>query len=255
MPNQFTGLKLDLEWRISLITALLLPALLFLGYWQLQRADEKALLASSWQARAEQPPVALSELDPGSPQSITYVPVVLRGRFSAEKYFLLDNRIYGGRFGYEVLALFELEASAGSVLVNRGWLAGDASRLTLPAVPAVTDPVRISGHVYVAPGKPYLLSEQVLAPGWPKRIQAVEMSKLRSALGDLHGGSMFPYPVRIDALQPGALTVDWQVINISPEKHRGYAFQWFTMAAVLGLYFIFRSSNLWRLLSGNRSKL
>ena len=38
---------------------------------------------------------------------------------------------------------------------------------------------------------------------------------LMETLGD---GGVFPYPVRIDAGEPGALSVDWQVVNVSPES-------------------------------------
>jgi cytochrome oxidase assembly protein ShyY1 len=60
-------------------------------------------------------------------------------------------------------------------------------------------------------------------------------------------GRAFPYPVNIDAGEPGALAVNWQAVNVSPEKHRAYAVQWFTMALVLLVFFVVRSSNLWQL--------
>lgn len=254
MPDHAASLRFDLEWRISLATALLLPFLVLLGFWQLQRAEEKAQLATTWELRRHQPPALLSDLDGQSPEALAYAPVELKGRFLQGEYFLLDNRIHGGRFGYEVLALFELAGADLTVLVNRGWILGDSARLTLPEIPQVAAEVGISGYIYVAPGSPYLLAEQVLEAGWPKRIQAVEMDKLSPFVEAANGAKVFPYPVRIDEAQPGALTVDWQIVNISPEKHTGYAVQWFTMAAVLGIFYILRSSNLWQLMSGNRRK-
>ena len=64
------------------------------------------------------------------------------------------------------------------------------------------------------------------------------------------GVKLFPHPVRIDSGVAAALTVDWQVVNVSPEKHTGYAVQWFTMAAALFILFILRSTNLWQVLTG-----
>ena len=46
--------------------------------------------------------------------------------------------------------------------------------------------------------------------------------------------------------------MDWQIVNVSPEKHTGYAVQWFVMAVVLGIFYILRSSNLWQLVVGIR---
>jgi len=246
------GFRFDPEWRISLFTAVLLPALIFLGFWQMERADDKSALASSWEQRRHQPARVLQGLETGSPEDLAYLPVELTGRFLAEQYLLLDNRIHGGRFGYEVLGLFELSGTTVTALVNRGWIEGDSARLELPLVPAVTEELTISGHVYVSPGSPYLLADQVLQATWPKRVQAVEMDKLMPLVQGEFDRQLFPYPVRIDPGLVGSLTVDWQIINVSPEKHTGYAVQWFTMAGVLGFFYLLRSSNFWQLVTARR---
>jgi cytochrome oxidase assembly protein ShyY1 len=240
------GLKFDPEWRITLFTLLLVPVMVSLGFWQLQRADDKAELAIAFEQKQLRSPALLgATLQEQEPDALAYLPVRLLGRFREHQYFLLDNRIQGGRYGNEVLGVFEL-ADGGLALVNRGWIAADASRMSLPRVPAVLGELDITGHIYVAPGEPYLLADHPLDSGWPKRIQAVEMNKLAAPLPAGH--TLFPYPVRIDAGQSGALGVNWQVINVSPAKHRGYAVQWFTMAAVLALFYLLRCSNLWQLL-------
>ena len=243
------GFKFDPEWRITLFTLLLVPLMTGLGFWQLQRAGEKEALASSFELRQASAPASVHELWDMPGQEQAYLPVRLRGSFRGE-YFLLDNRTHQGRFGYQVLAVMTLEGDTATVLVNRGWIAGDPARLTRPVVPVVEGPVAVTGHVYVAPGAPYLLQEQQLQPGWPKLIQAVEMDKLSPPLEELAGTRVFPYLVRIDAGAPGALTVDWQVINVSPQKHQGYAVQWFSMAAVLGVFYFLRCSNIWQLFRG-----
>ena len=166
----------------------------------------------------------------------------------------MDNRIYRGRFGYEVLSVLLLEETGHAVLVNRGWIAGDSARRSLPSVPEVRGSVTLLGQIYVPPGAPYLLADLGLEAGWPKRIQAIEMDKLGAALEEVAGASLFPYSVRIDPDQLAALTVDWQIINVSPEKHRGYAVQWFTMALALFIFFILRSSNLWQVMTGGARK-
>ena len=249
------GLRLDLEWRITLLTAVLLPLLVGLGFWQLERAEEKAALAEAFDERARAAPAPLDQaLWRQSPQALAYLPVEASGRFVPGRHLLLDNRIRDGRFGYEVVSLLALDNGSGSVLVNRGWLRGDASRQLLPEIPETAEPVTVRGHLYVAPGKPYLLAEQQLAGPWPWRLQALEMDKLVPALEAQLGARVAPYPLRIDAGQPGALDVAWQVVNVSPAKHRGYAVQWFTMAAVLLIFFCLRSSNLWQLLRGRATE-
>jgi surfeit locus 1 family protein len=254
MPYSGEGLQFDPEWRISLFVLVMIPLMVALGFWQLQRAEEKAALAAAFEERQAKPPAPVSELwdEPGA--ALAYVPVQLTGTFLAQEYFLLDNRIQAGRFGYEVLALVQLDDSDRSVLVNRGWIAGDPARLALPAVPPVSGRVSLEGHVYVAPGEPYLLAEQQLEAGWPKRIQAVQMDKILPAITATTGGPVFPYPVRIKADEGAALGVDWKVVNVSPQKHQGYAVQWFAMAAVLFIFYILRCSNVWTWLTASRRK-
>ena len=246
------GFQFNPEWRITLFTAVMVALMVWLGLWQLQRAEEKAALATAFTQRQAQRPALLSALWDEPPAALAYVPVRLTGTFLQDEYFLLDNRISGGRFGYEVLGILQLDDDSGTVLVNRGWIAGDPSRRELPEVPRVAGQVNLTGHVYVAPGAPYLLAEQQLQAGWPKRIQAVEMDKLKPPIMAVTPGTVFPYPVRIDADGTGALRVDWKVVNVSPQKHQGYALQWFTMAAVLFVFYVLRCSNLWQLLSTSR---
>jgi len=253
MSVNSAGLRFDFEWRTTLFVLVLVPVMTGLGFWQLQRADEKRELAQAFAAREVQPPAPLAQVWEASAEALAYLPVRLQGEFVEGPQFLLDNRTRGGKFGYEVLSVVQLDGG-GFSLVNRGWVAGDSSRRELPTVPAIAGPVSLTGHVYVAPGKPYLLAEQRFGDSWPQVIQAVEMHKMQPLLAQQLGGSVFPYPVRLAAGVPGALVVDWQVINVSPEKHLGYAVQWFTMAAVLLLFFVFRSSNLWQMLRGQRAE-
>lgn len=247
--------QFDFEWRITLFTALMVPLMVGLGFWQLQRAADKAALAASFESRQQQAPAALSKLLDKPADLLAYAPVQLSGHFLPDAYFLLDNQVRNGRVGYEILAVMQLsEAIDGvpdSVLVNRGWIAAGADRSALPVVPQVSSAVQITGHVYVAPGAPFLLAEQQFDRSWPQRIQAVEMDKLIPQIAALDVGRVFPYPIRLDAGEDGALVIDWQVVNMSPSKHRAYAVQWFTMAAVLFAYFLFRSSNITQVLKGS----
>ena len=257
MPARRPGIRFDLDWGTTAFTLLLFPVMVGLGFWQIQRAEEKAVIEARWEQRQAEAPVPLARVWGDSAAALNQAAVTLSGVFLQDEYFLLDNRIQGGRFGYEVIAIMALDAGEGLALVNRGWIAADPARLALPLVPAVSGRVELTGHVFVAPGAPYLLAEQTLGPGWPKLLQAVEMEKIVPVVGAVSGQRVFPYPVRIDAGEPGALAVEWQVVNMSPDKHRAYAAQWFTMALFLLVFFVMRSSNLWQLVKssgGDRRK-
>jgi cytochrome oxidase assembly protein ShyY1 len=242
--------RFDPEWRTTLFVALMLPLLVSLGFWQLERADEKARIGAAFETRQALAPAPPGELLGEPAAELAYRPVTLTGHFRDEQYFLLDNRLRQGRYGNEVIGVFELEGPPGLALVNRGWLPADPARRVLPEAPGVDGRVTILGQVYVPPGEPYMLAETALAEGWPKRIQAVEVDRLAAELQV--EGEMFPHLVRINVGEPGALAVDWQIINVSPAKHHGYAVQWFVMAAVLAVFYLLRSSNLKQWLGARR---
>ena len=248
------SLRLSLEWRTTAFSIVLLPTLLALGWWQLERADEKTAIATQWQQRQQEPPRPLLQIDYTEPQAWAYLPVELRGEFVQDRYFLVDNRMHVGKFGYEVLAIMLLADSDRAVLVNRGWIAGDASRQSLPEIGNISGLQTVVGHVYVPPGAPYLLGDSLPEAGWPKRVQAVEMQKLQTALSTVSPATLFPYTVRIDPDSSAALTADWQLVNTSPEKHTAYAVQWFAMAVALLILFVLRSSNVWQLLTRSTGK-
>lgn len=245
------ALQFDFEWRTTLFVVVMLPVLVSLGFWQLERAEEKARIGAAFEARQALPPAPLGALLAQDAATLAYRPVTLTGRFREGQYFLLDNRLQQGRYGNEVIGIVELEGRPGVALVNRGWLPADASRRTLPEAPPVPGQVTLRGQVYIPPGDPYLLAETALAEGWPKRIQAVEMDRLAASL-QLDGAEMFPHLVRIDPGETGALAVDWQVVNVSPAKHQGYAVQWFVMAVVLAIIYLLHSSNLREWLGARR---
>ena len=236
----------------TLATLLMLPLFMSLGFWQQDRAEQKRALHHEFETRQGSDVIelnskhALREIF----DELRWRKILAEGTFSKDINILLDNQVENGVAGYFVYTPFKLKEQDVWVLVNRGWIAADPSRRQEPTIPEVDGPVLITGHVYVSPGEPYLLADTALESGWPKRIQAIEMDKFEAVVKQNMNVELFPHPVRIDSGVAAALTVDWQVVNVSPEKHTGYAVQWFTMAAALFILFILRSTNLWQVLTG-----
>lgn len=228
----------DIEWRTAAFALLLVPLFCALGNWQLGRADEKRVIAERWEQQRRQPPVPLAEV-PLDPETLAYRPVLLEGEFLQGRDFLLDNRIQEGRYGVEVISPLRLN-SGGLVLVNRGWLAGDPYRQSLPTVEAIEGPQRLRGYVYVPPGESFTLGDIAADAGWPRLVQAIDPTVMSGMLGE----PGWPYTVRLAVDSPAALMADWPLVNVQPEKHEAYAAQWFSMAVVLTLFALWRNTNL-----------
>src|SRR5690606_28328804 len=97
----------------------LLPTLVWLGFWQLSRADEKHQLLSTFEARREAAPVDVAALETFADPA--YRRVHIEGMFDAGHSLLLDSRTRNGQVGIELLQPFHDQASDRWVLVNRGW--------------------------------------------------------------------------------------------------------------------------------------
>lgn len=237
------------EWRLTLFTLLLLPLLVSLGFWQLSRAEEKVALEARYAARASLPAVAPSALlsVPGVERADRQV--WLEGTFMEDQYLLIDNRVRKGRVGFEVIALLDM---AGLLVpTNLGWVAGDPARRELPVIDLPAGPVSFGARVYEPTGDAYTLMDESWPTELPAVVQAFQVGRWQALMEQSTGKPVFASEVRIAASSPYAFAAEWPVVNQSAAKHQGYALQWFTMAAVLLLAYVLRSTNLWSLLKGS----
>lgn len=215
----------------TVVVLLLLPVLVALGFWQLSRGAEKTRLLAEWEARRVAEPVAASQLlllaEPG------YRRVTLRGEFDAEHSVLLDNRTRDGQVGVELLQPFHDQASGQWLLLNRGWLPWP-DRRTPPAFDTPRLPVSVQAWVYVPPGAPFQLQADANPPGWPELVTAVQPE----ALWALLGRDGYAHELRLEP-GPAAYRLEWPLVSVSPEKHLGYAVQWFAMSLTLVVLYLY----------------
>jgi len=214
----------------SLVVLALFPLLVWLGFWQLDRADEKRALLAGFEARRTAAPVPVGATELAEQPAFTRV--ALQGSFDAGHSLLLDSRTRAGAAGVELLQPFYDQPSGLWLLVNRGWLAWP-DRRTPPQFTTPDTPLKLTGWVYLQPGEDFLL-KQTESAGWPKLVNSVDAPALWQVLG--RGGASFQ--VRLD---PGsaAYQVDWPIVAMGPEKHLGYAVQWFALALALLALFIY----------------
>ncbi len=219
----------------TLATIVLVPILVSLGVWQLERAAWKQALVDEHAEHIRQSPLPLADwLTSGDrPQ---YRRVTARGRYDLDHQLLLDNSIHRGRAGYHVLTPLVLTDLAETVLVNRGWVPVGPSRVELPALPGPEEAVNVRALVTYPPGKRLRLDD-VEEPhtGWPRVVQLIEPRVLEQQLGY----ELLPVVLLLEADAAHGFAREWRpVYGTTPDKHRAYAMQWFTLAAVLALIYI-----------------
>ncbi|GAB3371385.1 SURF1 family protein [Azotobacter armeniacus] len=216
-------------WAPSLLVALLLPVLIGLGFWQLSRAEDKRALLAQFEARRQAEPLDPSALDAAG--ALAWQRVRLHGRFDPEHSLLLDSRTRAGRPGVELLQPFR-DDSGRWLLVNRGWLPWPDRRVP-PVFATPGAPLALTAWVYRPPGNPFLL-KNAAGDAWPRLVNRVDAAALWTELGR----DGLPVELRLEP-GPAAYAVDWPLLAMAPEKHLGYAVQWFALAAALLALFIY----------------
>lgn len=226
------------DWKLSLLTAVLLPLMISLGFWQLRRGDEKDAIQRVFDLRVRERPVNLAELETDT--DLQYKQVALVGHFDNAHVFLLDNRVYQGRPGFEVIVPF-VTSDERVVMVNRGWVAMGPSRTELPQITAIEGEQHLRGAVYQAVGQAVTLGTLQESQTWPRVIETLDVTEM-AAMAGVSARNVFPHSVRLGEGETGVLIRYWPVISMSPEKHRGYAVQWFAMSLALLLLYLYYST-------------
>jgi surfeit locus 1 family protein len=221
-------------WGVALV-ALGLAVFVSLGYWQLGRAREKQALFDAFM-QGSQDTVDATGL--GFDELARYQHVRLRGAYDATRQILLDNMpSVTGRPGYRVLTPFERADGRGWVLVDRGWAPLGATREDLPDVTVSVREREVSGILDVLP-IPGVRVGPAAVPGnaaWPRVLLFPTEADVESALGI----DVEPRIVLLDAGAPDGFERKWRpALGFGPERHLGYAIQWFAFALVAMVIFV-----------------
>jgi surfeit locus 1 family protein len=211
-----------------------------LGIWQLDRAAQKVSLQAALDAQAQRPALGNAELA-GNDQ--LHRRVALRGTWVAEHTVWLDNRPMAGRVGFFVVAPLRLAGRSEAILVQRGWAprhAAERSRLPPLATPA--GEVEVVGRLAASPSRLYELGEGSTG--------AIRQNLDPAAFGIESGLKLLPLTVVQTDATPGSvddgLLRDWPAPELGLHKHYGYAFQWFSLCAlILVLYVWFQLVRPW----------
>jgi surfeit locus 1 family protein len=217
----------------TLVTLIILPMLLRLGVWQLDRAEEKRQLYRQQQEQIEKGILTIDKrlnVD----EIIQYQPVQVTGRFLTDKIIFLDNKPYNGVHGYHVITPFKIEGREEYILINRGWVAMRVHREQLPSVETSNEKQIVTGMLKM-PSSSFKLGESINENiQWPWRIQWLEIDSIEKQLKL----KLLPFIVLQDKKANSKLVQDWKITVSPPEKNISYAVQWFGLATALIIIFI-----------------
>jgi surfeit locus 1 family protein len=228
------------RWRPSAfgiaLTVLGTALLLQLGFWQLGRSEQKQALLDQY-ARGQQ-----SQLELTAENAHTlprYQRVAVTGRYDPSHQILLDNMpSHAGQPGYRVLT--PMQTAAGWLLVDRGWLPMGRSRAELPDISVSADERSITGTIDDLPRPGIELDTPAIDASvpWPRVLNFPKHPDLEQQLRR----PLLPGVLLLDASLPDGYGRVWEAhIGVSPQRHIGYAIQWFALAAAAVIIFIVTS--------------
>lgn len=207
-----------------------------LGNWQTRRGDEKAARQAQWNdALARAPGLVANGEHAAAVARQLPQRVQARGTFVPEATIYIDNRLVDGVAGFQVVTPLAVADGMPWVLVNRGWAPRNmADREEVPTAPVSRAPVQIEGIAVAHVPRVLELGTEVgsLRGIW----QNLDFDAYERASG--HKVARFVVQQTNDT--GDGLRRVWQRPDAGVDKHRGYAFQWYSLAALIAgltLYF------------------
>ena len=200
-----------------LIALALILLCIWAAQWQYQRGVDRHARNTVINERILKPAIVLSAVA-NDPAASEWRTISANGNFDATQQILLRNRYWEGKYGFEVLTLFNTN-DGKRFWVDRGWVQAGATALTAPVVTAVPkSEVTINGRLrldsslprgsfFALPGK----GEQLI-----RKLNAQSQLQTENFYVDLLSGSE-------PALTP---VVTAQLPELSDGPHMAYALQW-----------------------------
>jgi surfeit locus 1 family protein len=230
----------------TVVTLLMLPGLMSLGFWQLRRADEKQALIERLHEGANTTQTVSASNVEGLPLLQT---VTARGRYDSDRQLLLDNmwstknaqvdgKPVGVQPGMNVLTPLLLE-DGHIILVNRGWQPFGRTRADLPNIKVDGDPRTVRGLISSVP-EPGMRIGDTPNPSttWPRLMNYPKLVELKA----LYGDRLLPRLLLLDGAEPDGFERDWTTrynfSDFGPDRHVGYAVQWFGLAFALLIIYV-----------------
>lgn len=225
-------------WWKSLLLLLAMAAMVALGFWQLDRLEQRRAFNSQRRLALAAVPVELNEAFlPLSPVAFRDRQAVARGELDHTRQVAIRNRSFQGEPGFHLVTPLRIAGSEKAVLVNRGWIpVSEADPATwrmydetlADSFLGILQPTRRrpDGTVSVIP--------QDVVSGWFRLdIEAI--------------GQTLPYellPVVLQLLPREEFEPDALPRRIEPDltfsegNHFSYALQWFGFAIIAAVVFI-----------------
>jgi len=225
-------------WIIgSLVVAAIVASCIRLGFWQLERHQDRIITNAVISNRLESAPLPITDLLEGADidlESLEFRQATAQGVYLEPEEVLVRSQVHNGTAGYWVVTPLRLE-DGRILLVNRGWIPMEP--LPNPDAAAPDGKVGVSGLVRLSQQRP------AIGPTEPAgRLEIVARIDIERLAEQLPGE---PVDVWLQALAPtDELPIPLDKPTVDSGPHLSYALQWFGFAGIglVGYFFLVRRS-------------
>ena len=221
-------MPLPVGWTLAVLAMSLFGSL---GAWQWGRAEQKeAMLAETSRVLAERQAQPLG-LAADASRSQAYDWTAGEGEFLPAPAILLDNQTRDRQPGVRVYRVFQPADAGAPLLVELGWLPVPGNRV-MPAVAPLPGLQRVTGLLVPPPSEGIAQAAPAVQPDGSLLVIALQRQELAQALGL---SSLAPRVLKLDPDLPIGYARDLDILpnTLPPERHVGYAVQWFGLAGAV----------------------
>ena len=209
----------------NLILFFLILTCVYLGFWQLDRADQKLSIQTDYQNQLSKEYLDLKEVQENP---LRYTKIMAKGTF-LEPYFLLDNIVHNKKAGYLVMSPFLVEDKI--IIVNRGWV-DNFSRQKFPEILTPESDQQIKGYIKY-PMRLLELSGVNMTNEKPFIIQNLNINEISSILKK----EIYPFYLNLEINSNHSFIQIEEKTENKYLTHYMYAGQWF-LFALIGIIFL-----------------
>jgi surfeit locus 1 family protein len=227
-------------WLTTRLVIFAVAIMVRLGIWQLDRLEQRRAFNARVQAQLAQPPLILNnETLRHKLFDMEYRTVIVQGEYDFANQVALRNQAYQNRWGVHLLTPLNIKGTDQAILVNRGWIPGEEFLSGNWSRFDQNGEVTVKGVIRRAQTKPDFgkRSDPVPAAGDPP-LKAWNLANVGAIVRQID------YPIIPDVYiqqtegegDAASLPIPAPVeLDLSEGPHLGYALQWFTFAAILGI--------------------
>ena len=208
--------------KILIFAIFFAPITFSLGVWQINRANEKIDILDSYNNLLNSDSVPLKS------NLKNWQPVETVGEFK-ELIIYEDNAILDGKAGYKIYHLFE-NSDGSNIFIHRGFIQRNIVKNDLPEVAVPTGKVVLKGKVLQKTNNSFINNVEEIDL---RIIQEFDINHLKERFSALENMDVYSYLFNLDAEDQAKFSVIEKPVNMSANKHIGYAIQWFGLCVAL----------------------